>query len=164
MTLSKKQVRTIFGGSVLFITLLACVASGNARAILRDQQGGELALEGDREKAMEAAVASMNAHCGNLGYTVTREGEVVTGQQTQQNTAQQGNTNYGRYGTYGSGSQSSTTTTSNVTEYHIWYVCGGTQGAPVVVEAQQVPVAGGEAAPAPAPAPAPAQQVVVPAQ
>lgn len=158
MTLNAKQVRTVFGGTVLLITLLACVAGGSARPIMRDQAGGELALDGDRQKAMEQAVAAMNAHCGQLGYTVTREGEVVTGQQTQQQSSQSGGAHYVGNSAYGNSSQQATTTTSNVTEYHLWYVCGGTQGAPVVVEAQQVPQAA-------APAPAPAQQVVVqPAQ
>jgi hypothetical protein len=161
VTINAKQVRTIFGGSVLLITVLACAAGGSARPIMRDQAGGELALDGDRTKAMEQAVASMNAHCGNLGYTVTREGEVVTGQQTQQQSSQQGGTRYVGNGAYGNSSQNATTTTTAVTEYHLWYVCGGTQGAPVVVEA--VPVAA-EPAAAPAPEAAPAQQVVVPQQ
>ena len=69
------------------IMLLACgalflaSACGAARVVRQTQTGGEIALEGERQKAMEDAHAQMQAHCQGP-YTIVEQGEVVVGTDT----------------------------------------------------------------------------------
>jgi hypothetical protein len=49
------------------------------RVISRTQTGGVIELGDDRAKAMEDANKEMEAHCGPGNYTITQEGEEVTG-------------------------------------------------------------------------------------
>lgn len=135
----------------LFLGLTGCFAMwGNARVVMRDEQGGELSLDGDRQKALENANQQMAAHCGQGAYQIYREGEVAVGQTTQ--AAEQTN-----YGYYGSGTQAQQTTT-NVNEYHIWYRCVAVVVAPAApAPAVMTPNPAPAAAPAAQPAPAPAQ-------
>ncbi len=119
------------GGVGVAIPLLACAATGSYRVIMREQTGGELALDGDQAKAMEQASIAMQQHCGGPGtYTVVREGQVAVGEVTQTQGGAQSGTSYGR-GTASTGTTyGSTQTTQQLTEYHIWYQCGA---APAVV-------------------------------
>jgi hypothetical protein len=119
------------GGVGVAVPLLACAASGSYRVVMREQTGGELALDGDQAKAMEQASIAMQQHCGGPGtYSVVREGQVAVGEVTQT----QGGSNTGSTYRRGMGSSStsygSTQTTQQLTEYHIWYQCGA---APAVV-------------------------------
>lgn len=120
------------GGLGVGIPLLACVASGGVRVANRDMTGGELILEGDQTKAMEAAHQAMAAHCGGPGtYVVTREGLVTVGQVTQTAGQQNTGTNYYRGGATQGTSYGETQTTQNLNEYHVWYQCGAAaQAAP----------------------------------
>jgi hypothetical protein len=59
--------------------LLAC---GSARLVHRTQTGGTIALQGDRNKAMENAHQMMQQHCQGP-YQIVEEGEVVVGTDTQ---------------------------------------------------------------------------------
>lgn len=122
---------------LLVIPLLSACTLGHASMVRRDQQGGVLALHGHQGAAMEDAQQQMAAHCGG-NYAIVAEEQVVVGEQT--NTGEE--TDYGerntRRGTRGSESTRATTTTTNITEYHVTYQCGG--GAPMA--AQQGPPPG----------------------
>ena len=143
-----------FGALVLMGALVGC---GSARLVQRNQYGGVIALNGDRNKAMEQANQMMAQHCGPGNYQVTSEGEVPVGTDTYQ----QSNTNYGeqtqsnRSGTYQNTQGGSTTTsgqsTRTATEWRIQYQCGQGAGAPPPGPA---PASGG-APPPPPPAPDP---------
>ena len=133
---SNKWARWV-GGVGVAIPLLACAASGSYHVVSREQTGGELALEGDQTKAMEQATIAMQQHCGGPGsYAVVREGQVSVGQVTQTQGAANSGNNYNRRGGSSSTSYGETQTTQQLTEYHIWYQCGG---APAVV-AQPAPM------------------------
>jgi hypothetical protein len=134
--------------------LLFTAACGSARLVQRNQYGGVIALNGDRNKAMEQANNMMAQHCGPGNYQVTSEGEVPVGTDTYA----QSNTNYGestqqnRSGT-ASNTQGGATTTSGqstrtATEWRIQYQCGQGAGAPAPGPAPGPP-------PPPAPAPDP---------
>src|SRR5215208_4873248 len=65
--------------SLLFVSLVSlAVGCGYARLVYRTQTGGTLALEGERDKAMEDAAQQMSAHCRGP-YTIVSEGENVVG-------------------------------------------------------------------------------------
>jgi hypothetical protein len=144
--------RTIRFGALLLIGGL--VGCGSARLVQRNQYGGVIALNGDRNKAMEQANQMMAQHCGPGNYQVTSEGEVPVGTDTYS----QSNTNYGestrsnrsgtRSNTEGGATTTSGTSTRTATEWRIQYQCGQGAGAP--------PPAGpapGTGAPPPAPDP-----------
>jgi hypothetical protein len=149
------MLRIIRLGSIglLFGALVA--ACGSARLVDRSQYGGTIALNGDREKAMEQANQMMAQHCGPGNYQVVHEGEVPVGTDTYSQT----NTNYGestqsnRSGTQsnteGGATSSSGTSTRTATEWRIQYQCGG---APAAGTAGP----GGPGGPPPGPPPGPA--------
>jgi hypothetical protein len=133
------------GGLGVGIPLLACVASGGVRVANRDMTGGELILEGDQTKAMEAAHQAMAAHCGGPGtYVVTREGQVAVGQVTQTTGQQNTGTNFHRSGASSGTTYGETQTTQNLYEYHVWYSCGA---APQAVAQPAQPMQDPAAAP-----------------
>lgn len=118
------------GLALLAATLLG--ACGTARYVNRTQYGGVIALEGDRNKAMENAHQQMASHCGPGQYTIIREGETVVGQDQ-----------VARSDTYqekDGESQVASSSTRDAVEWRVEYQCAG---AP---------------APAPAPGPAPDEQ------
>lgn len=122
-----RSFRTL-SASLLIVTLAAC---GSARLVRRDQAGGTYALEGNREKAMEAAQQEMARHCGPAGYQIVSEGEVVIGQDTSygENTEYGENTQSNPSGTnsstQGGSSTSGGSSTRNATEWQVVYQCGG---------------------------------------
>lgn len=127
------------GGLGIAIPLLACAATGSYHVVSREQTGGELALEGDQTKAMEAATVAMQQHCGGPGtYAVVREGQVAVGQVTQTAGSANSGTNYNRGGSSSGTTYGETQTTQQLTEYHIWYQCGA---APAVVAQPGPPAA-----------------------
>ena len=76
------------------LVLSAC--SGAARYVVRDPQGGLIALDGDGGAAMGEAQGLMRAHCGSGGFRVTadgvytvamREEQVITGNEAVQRLA-----------------------------------------------------------------------------
>lgn len=94
------------------------VACGHARLIQRTPEGGTLALAGpDRRSAINDAHRKMAEHCGPGNYTITREGEVVTGQVYSSSSKTQRGGN-------GTQVQSTGETTRNAVEWHVEYRCG----------------------------------------
>jgi hypothetical protein len=69
---------------------------------------------------MEDAQEMMAGHCQGA-YQIVREEQVVVGEQTQ--------ANYGESHNRRSTSGSANSTTTNLTEYHVTYQCGGAQPA-----------------------------------
>jgi hypothetical protein len=146
--------RTVRFGALLLIGAL--VGCGSARLVQRNQYGGVIALNGDRQKAMEQANNMMAQHCGPGNYQVTSEGEVPVGSDTYS----QSNTNYGQStqsspngqysNTQGGATTQSGTSTRTATEWRIQYQCGQGAGAPPPGPA---PAPGGAPPPAPAPDP-----------
>jgi hypothetical protein len=119
---------------------LALSACGTARVVSRTQTGGIIALEGDRQKAMEDANHIMTDQCRGP-YTVVSEGEQVIGTETEHK-EQSYVTKDGRVVNSG-GAQ-----TLNTTEWRVQYECGAVAGAP----------------PPPAPYQPPPGTIVVPSQ
>jgi len=60
--------------ALLAATAMFSVGCGGARVVHRSQEGGVIALEGDRNKAVERAHQLMDDHCGGP-YKVLEEGE-----------------------------------------------------------------------------------------
>ena len=118
-------------------------ACGTARYVSRSQYGGTIALEGDRNKAMEAANQDMAGHCGGpTTYQIVQEGEVVVGTYT---------TEQDDVHTHHNGSTTTVeeTTTHPTTEWRVTYQCAG---APAGSQSQIAPP---PMAPPPQPAPPP---------
>ncbi len=128
-------------GAVLLVVpqLLGCVF-GSAELVRRDQYGGTLALHGHRGQAMEDAQQQMAAHCGGA-FTIVQEEQVVVGQQTQSGSRTDYGESHNTNSTAGSAQTNSTTTTSNVTEYHITYQCGGAAPPPAAPPPAAAPTA-----------------------
>ncbi len=89
-----KHLLSVALASGLLLTVGAC---GKARLVQQTRIGGELALDGNRKKALASARKHMNKHCDG-SYTILEEGNVVA----------------------------STDETKDVTEWRIKYVCGDT--------------------------------------
>jgi hypothetical protein len=109
---------------------------GSARPVQRTQTGGVIALEGDRQKAMEEASQHMAAHCQGP-YTIVEEGEHVVGSETR-----------GGSDTYvahdGTLVEDHGQSTRQATEWRIRYVCGGGTAPPPGAEGEYPPGAEGE--------------------
>lgn len=86
--------RRFIGFSVIACGLwgLAC---GNARYVMRDGNGGVIAISANTESLREKAFQKMTDQCPG-GFLVDREEEVQVGTVTSSNTT------YGTYNTYGS--------------------------------------------------------------
>ncbi|HTJ41264.1 MAG TPA: hypothetical protein VL463_04185 [Kofleriaceae bacterium] len=134
-------------------------ACGSARLVQRNQYGGVIALNGDRNKAMEQANQMMAQHCGPGNYQIVSEGEVPVGTDTMsrsdtnygQSTA---NSNDGQYSnTAGGATTTSGTSTRTATEWRVQYQCGQGAGAPPPAgpAGPPAPPAGGGGAPPPPP-------------
>jgi hypothetical protein len=92
-------------------------ACGTARIVNRNQYGGTIALEGDRNKAMERAHQAMSAHCGPNNYTIVSEGETVIGQDS----AASSETVQHKDGTV---TQEAGSSTRDAVEWRVVYQCG----------------------------------------
>jgi hypothetical protein len=107
-------IYVVAGGALL------AAACGQARVVQRSQTGGVIALEGNRQKALEQAQQMMAEHCRGP-YTVVEEGEHVVGSVREGGeetfVAEDGTlvTHQGE-------------TTRDATEWRLTYVCG--QGGP----------------------------------
>ncbi|HRC57075.1 MAG: hypothetical protein IPI49_23560 [Myxococcales bacterium] len=103
-------------------------ACGTARIVNRSQYGGTIALEGDRNKAMERAHQAMAQHCGPQNYTILQEGETVIGTDS----AAASETRQEKDGTV---VQEAGASTRDAVEWRVVYQCGnapaGTAPAPV---------------------------------
>lgn len=104
--------RVSFG--LVCVMLAAC---GTARIVNRNQYGGTIALEGDRNKAMERAHQAMSAHCGPNNYTIVSEGETVIGQDS----AASSETVQHKDGTV---TQEAGSSTRDAVEWRVVYQCG----------------------------------------
>jgi hypothetical protein len=117
--------------AALFTTAIA--GCGSARYVQRTPNGGTIALEGDRNKAMEAATKNMQAHCPG-GYQILSEGEAAIGTDTGARSDTQQNKD-------GSVTQTAGQSTRTATEWRVTYQCNGAAPMP------------GPVGPAPMPAP-----------
>ena len=139
----------------LFGALLA--ACGSARLVQRNQYGGVIALNGDRNKAMEQANQMMAQHCGPGNYQIVTEGEVPVGTDTMSRSDTnygESSANNGQYSnTQGGATTTSGTSTRTATEWRVQYQCGQGAGAPPPAgpAAPPAPPAGGGGAPPPPP-------------
>ena len=103
--------------TILGIALVAFAGCGTARLISRDQYGGVIALDGDRNKAMEDGNRLMTDNCRGP-YTVVSEGEEVIGTDT----AHRDDTYVTKDGrVVNKGGES----TRQATEWRVKYQCGG---------------------------------------
>jgi hypothetical protein len=109
----------------LVLMLSAC---GTARLVQQTQYGGVIALQGDRNKAMEDAGRMMSQHCGPNNYQIVQQGEEVIGTDTSydERTDQASNRSGTRAASETSGGQS----TRNATEWRVHYQCNGAGGPP----------------------------------
>jgi hypothetical protein len=108
---------------VLLVSALGSLAIGCSavRVVKVTRDGGEIALLGDREGAMEKARAEMAAQCGGPdSYEIVEQGEVVVGQVTQ--SREQQNVKRGRRGSF-TGFSSGTSTTTDQTEWRVLFEC-----------------------------------------
>jgi hypothetical protein len=147
--------------SLGFLCAALVAACGSARYVERTQYGGTIALNGDRNKAMEQADKMMTQHCGPGNYTVLREGEVPVGTDT----VSRSDTSYGedtatnrrgtRSSTEGGATTTSGTSTRTATEWRVQYQCGQGAGAPPPPPPGPAPAPPPGPAPEPAPEPAP---------
>lgn len=133
-------MRRVLSIAVICGAMLFATACGSARVVRRTTAGGELALEGERQKAMEDAHRQMQAHCQGP-YTIVEEGESVVGTDTahaDESYVTEDGTVVNEGGT----------STRQATEWRIKYVCG--QAAPAAAPPAPPPapgVAPGEPAP-----------------
>jgi pyruvate/2-oxoglutarate dehydrogenase complex dihydrolipoamide acyltransferase (E2) component len=116
---------------------------GMARLVERTQDGGIIALEGDRDKAWIEAEKEIYSHCGDKSYTIVKEGESVVGS----------NTDYSEHSSEGVGKiidvvVGGESTTTDLTEWRIYYICGEPTPEPAAEEAAPAAAAPAEAAPA----------------
>lgn len=107
----------------LGLFLAALAACGSARMVEQTQYGGTFALEGDRNKAMEAAMREMARHCGPNNFTIVRQGEVPVGTNSAARTDTYANPD-------GTVTQQSGGATRTVVEWRVEYQCGNGAGAP----------------------------------
>ncbi|CAN5576387.1 hypothetical protein BH09MYX1_BH09MYX1_60420 [soil metagenome] len=139
--------------SLIATGITALVGCSGIRVVRASPQGGEIALQGNREDAMEKARAEMARTCGGpQNYQIVEEGETVVGEQTSGNsTTQQGQTWTGRPASRTTTNQ----TTRDVTEWRVKYACGGAAPPPAGPHPGAAPPPGG----APPPAPMPVGQI-----
>jgi hypothetical protein len=126
MNRNRRRERQGHGGvsaawlGALFLPAFGVVVAGcgTARVVQRNPSGGVVALQGDRNLALQKAHQQMAGHCGPGAYRILQEGEEVVGSETQgkENTAatKEGGT------VTRTGSE-----TRNVTEWRIQYECSG---------------------------------------
>jgi len=104
------------------------VGCGNIRVVRAGKHGGEIALVGDRAKALELARNEMARTCGGPErYEVVEEGEAVVGtvsSQREESTTQRGQTFFGRPAVRTS--TVGTTDTHQKTEWRLHYECKAT--------------------------------------
>ncbi len=136
----------VIGSCVVAAATLVLGCSG-IRVVKASKAGGEIALIGDREGAMEKARLEMANTCGGpQNYDIMEEGETVIGtHSTASSQTEAGHSWTGAPATRTSGSSD----TVEKTEWRVKYSCKGA--------AQPAPPAG---APAPAPAPTPQARVI----
>lgn len=142
--------------STLVVGTMVLAGCSGIRVVKANKAGGEIALIGNREDAMEKARLEMARTCGGpQNYEVMEEGETVVGQTTQTSGSQQtesGQTWSGRPATRTTGN--STQETRDATEWRVKYSCkGAAVAAAPATDGTPVP------APAPAPAPSPGSQI-----
>jgi hypothetical protein len=113
----KRLAIVALAGGALFV--LGC---SGIRYVKRTQDGGVIALQGDREGAMEKARKAMAEHCQGP-YTVVEEGEVVIGEDSAA-AAETHNTRRGGEVTRANSS------TRQATEWRVTYVCGVASATP----------------------------------
>jgi hypothetical protein len=108
--------------NLLLVSTLGALAVGcsSVRVVKLSKQGGELALLGDREEAMEKAQAEMAAKCGGQDkFDIVEQGEVVVGEVSKSST--RSSSRRGKRKTRGF--SSSSTVTRDKTEWRVIFEC-----------------------------------------
>jgi len=116
--MKKLTLLVVLGGAALMMT-----GCSGIRVVRASKAGGEIALIGDREAAMEKAREEMARVCGGPGnYEVVEEGEAVVGSVTDES----GNATAGR-GIFGNPTvrTNSHSETTQKTEWRVKYACKG---------------------------------------
>lgn len=109
--------------NLILVSSLGIFAVGcsSVRVVSLSKEGGELALLGDREGAMEKAQTEMALKCGGREkFEIVEQGEVVVGSVTQSRA--QTSSRKGRRGSR-RGYASSTSTTQDKTEWRVIFEC-----------------------------------------
>lgn len=119
-----KNVTIFTLGAACLLGLSAC---SGIRVVKASKAGGEIALIGDREAAMEKARGEMERTCGGPGnYEVVEEGEAVIGEVSDS----QGSARAG-HGVFGPSVRTSEhTETTQKTEWRVKYACKGAAQPP----------------------------------
>ena len=144
----RTTVRSLVIGSFVVGAASMLLGCSAIRVVHASKAGGEIALIGDREQAMEKARLEMANTCGGpQTYDIVEEGETVIGTHTTESQqTEAGHSWTGAPATRTTGSQD----TVQKTEWRVKYACKGV--------AQPAPA--GAPAPAPAPAPTPQARVI----
>lgn len=126
---SQEHMASLLDRSALVLSALlalSAVACGSIRVVSITPTGGEVALQGDQDKARDKAEEYMASRCGPAGYDVLSEQEAVVGQ-----VATSSGPTYG-VGGRRSGVSFTTmqTSTNDKREWRITYQCRG-NGPPV---------------------------------
>jgi hypothetical protein len=127
---------------VLLVATVGALGAGCSaiRVVKLTQEGGEIALLGDRDDAMEKAEREMARQCGGPGsFEVVEQGEVVVGQVTQ--TQGSTSTQKGKHGS-STGYSSGTATTTDQTEWRVLFQCRTAEADTAEVHALSIPFAG----------------------
>ena len=114
------MIRKLSLGVLVAALAAAC---GSVRLVEQTQYGGTFALEGDRNKAMEAAAREMARHCGPNNFTIVRQGEVPIGTDSAHREDTYANND-------GTVTQAGGQSTRTATEWRVEYQCGNGAGAP----------------------------------
>ncbi|WP_437624878.1 hypothetical protein [Sorangium sp. So ce1151] len=105
---------------------------GEVRVVRRTKVGGELAILGDREVAMQKANSTMATTCGGPdSYEIVEEGETVVGEESTSESSERREKDF--FGPKRQKQQS--TSTTQKTEWRVKYECKKDEPAPAEKEA-----------------------------
>ncbi len=108
--------------ALLCAAVAATLGCSRIREVKVSKTGGEIALLGGREGAMEKAKAAMSANCPE-GYEIDEQGEVVVGSTTRSRGSER--TRKSKSGRKSRTSARSTSSTTDKREWRVVYSCTG---------------------------------------
>lgn len=122
--------------SLLCAYISGCTPYAEVRLVKRTKAGGEYAVLGARDLAMQKAYSAMAQDCGGpQAYEVVEEGEAVVGQD-----AVSSGTKKKEKGVFGAFTSEETSTSSrNATEWRVKYQCKGAEPEPAEAPAADAP-------------------------
>ncbi len=112
----------------LVVAAVSAMGCSSIRVVQMSREGGEIALFGDMEGAMESAREEMAYTCGGpQNYEIVRQGEVVVGEVTTvQERSQPVRGPFGRRGRV----RQQQVVTQPAREWHVFYRCVGPAAPP----------------------------------